>query len=213
MLHRLQEGVFYYNYEQHCYWDSDWKVTDWKVFLRVNLCPGFMPLSSLNNSVDNRKLECDHKCKITNINVETKICRQKCPAVLQYLYLSDKNTLTKMRNIWIFEFEKFSLFDAAILLLRPLQNGIWRSHPITAALAIRLMIEIKTQLLKTPTVPAYWVRTTSISNHKKDRKPFWAICTYYKITKISPPRKYTHTHTNTPTPIQLSSNYPYGCIK
>ena len=88
-----------------------------------------MPPSSLNNSVDNGKLECDHKCKITNINVETKICRKKCPTVLQYLYLSDKNTLTKMKNIWIFEIEKFSLFktgyDAAILLLPPLQFDLW----------------------------------------------------------------------------------------
>ena len=56
-------------------------------------------MSPLNNSIDNRKLECDHKCKTIKILVKMKIYRKMCLPIMQYLYLSDKNALTKMRII------------------------------------------------------------------------------------------------------------------
>ena len=57
------------------------------------------------------------------MKVKIRIYRTKCLAVLQYLYLSDKNALTKMRNIsMMFEIGKFSLFktayDIVILFIR-----------------------------------------------------------------------------------------------
>ena len=97
-----------------------WQIE--KLCLKITLGPGFISASPLNNSIDNRKLECDHMCKTTKILVKIKICKKEYLAVLQYLYLSDKNILTKIKNIWImFEIEKFFLFkltyDTAILFM------------------------------------------------------------------------------------------------
>ena len=123
-----------------------------KLFLEISLGLGFISTSPVNNSIDNRKLENGHKCTPTKIlvnsfmteeviikepvqwtgfymitapvmKVKIRIYRTKCLAVLQYLYLSDKNALTKMRNIsMMFEIGKFSLFktayDIVILFIR-----------------------------------------------------------------------------------------------
>ena len=68
-----------------------------KVPLEISLGLGFILTSPFNNSIYNGKLESDHKCKATKILVKIKAYRKKCLTVLQYLHLSDKNTLTKMR--------------------------------------------------------------------------------------------------------------------
>ena len=67
--------------------------------LEISLGPGFTSTSALNNSIDNIKLECPHKCKTTKILIKIKIYRKKCFPIMRYLYLSDKNTLTKTKNI------------------------------------------------------------------------------------------------------------------
>ena len=100
---------------------------------------------------------------------------KKCLAVLQYLWSDDKNTLTKMRSSWIlFEIDKLPLTktvcDIAILFMQLLQFD--------------LLLKLKFLLLKTPTVPLYWVRLTCIPKYRKVKKPFKSkLFSFYKFKK------------------------------
>ena len=103
-------------------------VAHWKAFLRNKLGAGFISTSQLNDSIDNKKWQCDHKGKSTKILVKIKIYKKNCLAVLQYLYLSDTNTLTKKRNIWtMFEIEKCSLFKTPYDIEPSFLCGPWNS--------------------------------------------------------------------------------------
>ena len=62
-------------------------------FLEISLGLTFISTSPLNNSADNRKLEWDHKCKAAKV-----LIKYADESVLWYLYLSDKNTQTKIRS-------------------------------------------------------------------------------------------------------------------
>ena len=74
---------------------------------------------------------------------------------MQYLYLSGKNTLNQMRNIWIiFKTEKFPLFkntyNVAILFIWPLKFD-----------------ETEISIIKNYYRPSILNRLTSISKHDK----------------------------------------------
>ena len=99
-----------------------------KFSLETSSSLGLIRASPLNNGIDEKKSDCGYEKKITKLLVKTRICIQKCLAVYQYLYFSDK----------FFENDKFSLIRRAAFM-----------RPAT----FKFSLKLKFRLLKTSTVP------------------------------------------------------------